>query len=236
MERAIRIECYQTLANYRKPNSFMLKETFPLPPYSTVSGMVHAACGFQEYHPMKISIQGRNAGTVSELYTRYTFSSGAKYEEGRHSLRIKEKEQDYGIFKGIANVELVCENRMVLHIVPEEEDFDLIYQSLKYPLRYLSLGRHEDVLDIQKIEIVNLRTEEEWKTRNDIYFPVERKSQIGTKTTTVYMLTRGKYTITKDGYRRWDTLTGRIRVFYYPSGELVEDACVDEYDDVVVLV
>ena len=35
------------------------------------------------------------------------------------------------IFRGIANVELICENRMVIHIVPDEEDFDTVYQSLK---------------------------------------------------------------------------------------------------------
>lgn len=49
MERAIRVQCYQTLANYRKPSSFIIKETYPLPPYSTVLGMIHAICGFTDY-------------------------------------------------------------------------------------------------------------------------------------------------------------------------------------------
>ena len=44
MEKAIRLQCFQNLANYRKPSSFIIKETFPLPPYSTVLGMIHAAC------------------------------------------------------------------------------------------------------------------------------------------------------------------------------------------------
>ena len=55
--RAIRIQCFQNLVNYRKPTSFLIKETYPLPPYSTVIGMVHAACGFEQYHPMQVSIQ-----------------------------------------------------------------------------------------------------------------------------------------------------------------------------------
>lgn len=58
------------------------------------------------------------------------FSSGAKFEEGRHQICIEDDEK-YGIFRGIANVELICENRMVIHIVPDEEDFDTVYQSLK---------------------------------------------------------------------------------------------------------
>ena len=74
MERAIRVKCFQNLVNYKKPSSFIIKETFPLPPYSTVLGMIHAACGYTEFHPMKLCIQGTNSGTVSELYTRYSFS------------------------------------------------------------------------------------------------------------------------------------------------------------------
>ena len=55
MERAIRIKCFQNLVNYKKPSSFIIKETFPLPPYSTVLGMIHAACGYTEFHPMSFA-------------------------------------------------------------------------------------------------------------------------------------------------------------------------------------
>lgn len=160
MEKAIRLQCFQNLVNYRKPSSFIIKETFPLPPYSTVLGMIHAACGYTEFHPMKLCIQGTNCGTVSELYTRYSFSSGAKFEEGRHQICIEDDEK-YGIFRGIANVELICENRMVIHIVPDEEDFDTVYQSLKNPPQYLALGRYEDLLDIERVDIVRIHPENE---------------------------------------------------------------------------
>ena len=53
MHRAIRLDCFQNLVNYRKPSSFIIKETYPLPPYSTVSGMIHAACGFKELELME---------------------------------------------------------------------------------------------------------------------------------------------------------------------------------------
>ena len=150
ISRAIRLQCYQTLANYRKPSSFIIKETYPLPPYSTVSGMVHAICGFTELHRLRISIQGCNQGTVSELYTRYSFNAGSKYEAGRHQICVKDKDKEYGVFKGIANVELVCENRMIIHIAPEnDEDFDIIYKSLLSPKKYPALGRYEDLLDIE---------------------------------------------------------------------------------------
>lgn len=233
MEKAIRVQCFQNLVNYRKPSSFITKETFPLPPYSTVLGMIHAACGFQEYHPMKLSIQGENKGTISELYTRYSFSAGTKYEEGRHQICVHD-DKDYGIFKGIANVELVCENQMVFHIVPEEKDFEIVYYSLKYPKKYLSLGRYEDLLDIQSVDIVNLTLEEEGDTTMDIYIPIEwfeENSETYSDTKwigTYYNLTK-EYEITKQGLRRWKKDGGRVRALYFPRGYTLENVYMDDY-------
>lgn len=244
MERAIRLQCFQNLVNYRKPTSFIIKETFPLPPYSTVLGMIHAACGYKEFHPMKLGIQGTNSGTVSELYTRYSFSAGGKFEKGRHQICINDNGREYGIYKGIANVELICENRMVIHIVPNEEDFDTIYQSLKYPSRYLSLGRYEDLLDIERIDIVNVHKEDELDVIRDMYIPVEEEWKSAEDRivvpkqgiTTVYNLTR-EYTISKQGFRRWKKDGGRVRTYYCLRGvTLRTGAYVDDYEEDVAVV
>ncbi|EAG4466433.1 CRISPR-associated protein Cas5, partial [Listeria monocytogenes] len=63
MVRAIRVRIHQDSANYKKKMSFQLKESFPLPPFSTVIGMVHVACGFDSYHEMDISVQGNYFNT-----------------------------------------------------------------------------------------------------------------------------------------------------------------------------
>ena len=192
MVKAIRLQCYQNLANYRKPSSFIIKETYPLPPYSTVSGMIHAACGFKELHRMKLSIQGTNRGTISEVYTRYSFSAGAKYEEGRHQICLKDGE-NYGIYKGVANAELVCENNMIIHILPErEEDMDVIYDGLSNPLMYLSLGRYEDIIDIRSVDIVSLCEQNDVETKHNIYVPVSymRKQGYENINATVYKIGR----------------------------------------------
>ena len=194
MERAIRIKCFQNLVNYKKPSSFIIKETFPLPPYSTVLGMIHAACDYTEFHPMKLCIQGTNSGTVSELYTRYSFSAGTKYKEGRHQICVEDGDK-YGIFRGIANVELVCDNDMVIHVIPEEDDFEKVYNSLKYPPRYLSLGRYEDLLDIERVDIVNIHQEDEVAIKRDMYIPVNYGIDLGDKRGTIYNLTK-EYEIT----------------------------------------
>lgn len=255
MQKAIRIECFQNLVNYRKPSSFIIKESYPLPPYSTVLGMVHAVCGYPkgDFHPMKLSIQGTNAGSVSELYTRYSFNMNQTYENGRHQICIQELDRTYGVFKGIAHVELICRNEMILHIIPLEKDFDTVYQCLKNPLVYPALGRHEDLLDIQNVEIVELREEKEAIANKDIYIPVNMtnyiyeedtnkdlptsmhtSANIRNKSVTVYTLTK-EYEITKQGMRRWKKEGGKIKVHYFPHGEVVENILVDTYGDVVAL-
>ena len=235
MERAIRVKCFQNLVNYKKPSSFIIKETFPLPPYSTVLGMIHAACGYTEFHPMKLCIQGTNSGTVSELYTRYSFSAGTKYEEGRHQICVEDGER-YGIFRGIANVELVCDNDMVIHVIPEEDDFEKVYNSLKYPPKYLSLGRYEDLLDIERVDIVNIHQEDEVEIKRDMYIPVSYGIELGDRRGTIYNLTK-EYEITKQGLRRWKKENGRVKA-YYCSGEVVidEGAYVDDFEKDAALI
>lgn len=234
MEKAIRLQCFQNLVNYKKPSSFIIKETFPLPPYSTVLGMIHAACGFTTFHSMRLSIQGTNQGTVSELYTRYSFSPGGKYEEGRHQICIEDGEK-YGIFKGIANVELVCENKMVIHIIPEEEDFNIVYESLKNPPKYLSLGRYEDILDIERIDIVSIHLEESVTARRNIYVPVDSEISGGEYGTTIYNLTK-EFEITKQGMRRWKKENGRVRAYYFPKDQSLDMAYVDDFEEDAAIV
>lgn len=237
MERAIRIDCFQNLVNYRKPGSFVIKESFPLPPYSTVIGMIHRICGFAsgDYHPMKVSVQGQNTGSVSELYTRYAFSFDTKYESGRHNLCIEDDGKRYGAFKGIGYVELICNNKMVIHIVPQEEDFDFILEKLNQPDLYPSLGRHEDLLDIMSVKIVNLMMEDdEVACKNNIYIPIESKMDMGNRSATIYTLTK-EYEITKQGMRRWKPEGGRIQSFYMPANTWFEDVLVDDCGDVVAL-
>ncbi len=70
-------------------------------------------------------------------------------------------------------MELICENHLVIHIVPNEEDFMTVYHALKNPPQYLSLGRYEDLLDIERVDIVEIHREDEVDLKRDMYIPVE---------------------------------------------------------------
>ena len=124
---------------------------------------------------------------------------------------------------------------MVIHVVPEEADFETVAQSLKYPKKYLSLGRYEDILDIEKVDIVNIRMEKGAIARRNMYIPVDMKTSwgenlIGESHTTVYNLTK-EFEITKEGLRRWKKENGRVRVYYYPAGRAVDESYVDDMED-----
>ncbi|WP_286946676.1 CRISPR-associated protein Cas5 [Acetobacterium sp. UBA5834] len=71
--KALRIRLQQSSANYRKEESDTNKMTYPLPPFSTVIGALHDACGYREYHPMDLSIQGKYESMHREPYTDHCF-------------------------------------------------------------------------------------------------------------------------------------------------------------------
>ncbi|MFD2616044.1 type I-B CRISPR-associated protein Cas5b [Terrilactibacillus laevilacticus] len=151
--KAIKVRLWQDLVNYKKPTSFQLKETYPLPPYSTVIGMVHNLCQYQTYHAMKISIQGKNFSKVNDLYTRYEFKNGMTYDSKRHQLKVG----DYGVGKGISTTELLVDVKLTLHIIPEDQSIvDEIYNAFLHPWEYPSLGRREDIAIIDKVKVVEV--------------------------------------------------------------------------------
>ncbi|SCX63493.1 type I-B CRISPR-associated protein Cas5b [Lysinibacillus fusiformis] len=222
--KGIRIEAYQNLVNYRKPTSFQLKESYPLPPYSTVIGMVHAACGFTSYVPMQVSIQGKYHSKVNDLWTRYEFA-GSTFEEGRHQLKVELTEgKAHGITRGVSTTELLVDVELVLHIVPEDESYiPIIVDALKSPVEYLSLGRREDLLQInvvKEVEIVEEFTDSDTGVLYDIYLPqhLTIDEKIYRKLGTTYRLNKvyEQLEISKGKkIRQWQ----KVNVFHVPASE-----------------
>lgn len=220
--KVIRITIKQNLANYRKPLNYQIKESYPLPPYSTIIGMIHKACGFTEYHPMKISIQGNTNRSISDIYTKYSFSKGAKFEEGRHTLRIPSKNKTYGVIKGIGNIELIQDINLTIHIYPiNEDEISFIYEKLLKPDTYLALGRHEDLIDIQEVKIVECLEEDMVGTKNPIYVPVELVND----GKTIYSLPKEFYIDEETGLRRFKK---PIKVYLLNEGEIIKRTYIDE--------
>lgn len=89
------------------------------------------------------------------------------------------------------------------------------------------------MLDIESVDIVNIHQEEEAEPKMDIYIPWlvilkndNKKDKI--RASTIYTLTK-EYEIIK-GVRRWKKDGGKVKAYYFPKGETVLNACVDDYE------
>ncbi len=152
-KKAIRLKLYQNMVNYKKPTSFQLKETYPLPPYSTIIGMVHNLCDYKEYKEMEVSVQGKYHSKVNDLYTRYEFKNGMKFDPKRHQLQVGE----FGVSRGVSTVELLVDVELLIHIIPKDQRLvKEIEEAFLYPREYPSLGRREDLVVINEVKVVDV--------------------------------------------------------------------------------
>lgn len=244
--KAIRIKLTQDMVNYKKPTSFQLKETYPLPPPSTVIGMTHYLCDFTEYNEMDVSIQGKYHSKVNDLYTRYEFKNGMKYSKTRHQLEA----EGCGISRGISTAELLTDVELLLHIVPKDQSLiEKIEKAFLYPREYPSLGRREDLAFIEEVKVVNINEEEldeevDIKNEYSAYIPVDLigkdnieiardKVSAGTR----YKLTRD-YILVEKGtkrypkvYREWN----KVDVLYASKIQVLDETIIklDEDDNIV---
>lgn len=81
-ESILRLKLSQNVANYRKPESAENKMTYPLPPFSTIIGAIHSACGYTEYHQMDISVQGDFQTLKDRVYTNHCFLNSTQDDRG----------------------------------------------------------------------------------------------------------------------------------------------------------
>ena len=256
--KAIRLKIFQNLVNYKLPASFQLKETYPLPPYSTVIGMVHNACEFTEYVPMKVSVQGKYHSIVSEVYYSYSFAP-ERLDKDRLknyvTITKNSNEKQTGVYKSPLHQNLLSEVELLIHIVPENQELvEEICEKLTYPHEYLSLGRREDLIvfgELPKIvEVEETELEEDLSIKNSYsaYIPIEilkeEAVKIGSKegvkiSGTVYKLTKD-YEIKNYGtakspknFRVWN----KIKVVYGSdiTGLEEENVYVDEDKNLVFL-
>ncbi len=231
VKRGIRILAHQDMVSYRRVGALAYRETYPLPPYSTVIGMVHAACGFTSYHPMDVSVQGHVFSTVCDMSTHYNLNQQMKYDASRHQVQVTTKDgSSYGVNRGTMNTELLTDVHLLLHIVPEKEDFDRVLEGLKNPKHFLSLGRYEDLLRIDRVEETDitpivLEEDEDSLPQTNLYqgyVPLDA-IQKGIAQGTHYLLNKS-FTI-ENGFRRWtkkvDTVlaSATVDALYDEEGE-----------------
>lgn len=238
--KGIKLTIHQDMVNYRKPTSYQLRETYPLPPLSTVIGMVHYLCEYQQYEPMDVSIQGAYFSKTNDFFTRYEFKNGNKFEKGRHNLNVN----DFGISRGIGYTELLVDVSLVLHVVPKDQTkVNEIYAALSQPREFPNLGRREDLADFQKVQLVEiteqtLEDDQEYRKGNwGAYLPVDWIEEKGSldqgmlQTGTRYLLPK-VYELVNFGTKK----APKIRRNWIERKEVIYTSSFDVFSDEKVLI
>jgi len=221
MDKAIKLKIYQDLANYKTPTSYQLRESYPLPPFSTVIGMVHKACGFTQYVPMSIGIQGEYFSKINNYQIMYYFHPTAKYEEVRHQMWVECSSLDrkIGINRSPAVLELLVDVRLIIHIKMKDAGrLEEVIEKLKRPDEYISLGRREDLAYIEDVKLVDVEEtdlEKDYVLPTNFYIPAQMKKE-GQMSGTLYNL-NVTYKVDKNGFRKWN----REQVFYASRNSLL---------------
>lgn len=148
--KIIKIKTFQEKAVFRVPYSMEVIETYPLPPYSTVLGLVHNVLSSSTtINDINISVQGKYENLIREYVSYY------KYEEGKNDGKR------YPII-----ITSLIELELIIHIkMPNEELHKKLFESFLNPPYFLYLGRPEDLIieikvcECEEIELDPLKTE-----------------------------------------------------------------------------
>lgn len=134
----LKMKLFQETACYKKPFAFKVAETYPLPPYSTVIGMLHKILQAKpgEYFPMSISIQGRYESIFSNYQTLRMF-------KGKNQVTSMPR-----------NVHQLLNVELIIHVQAEDEIIDKLYQNVIQGKESFTLGRNEDLVRVDEIKII----------------------------------------------------------------------------------
>ncbi|MCM3715949.1 type I-B CRISPR-associated protein Cas5b [Alkalihalobacillus oceani] len=159
--KVLRLKLYQQTACYKKPFAFKVSETYPLPPYSTVKGMLHAVLNATSLIPMKLSIQGSYDTLLTDYQTHYFFKSD---KTDKFTLTAEGLGFDRGLEGDITTMpiymHLLYDVTLLIHVKATEAVLQRLQEQLLSATTHLSLGRWEDLVRIDECELVEAVAEE----------------------------------------------------------------------------
>lgn len=204
----LRIKIFQPKACYTTPLSAKGIETFPLPPYSTLRGMVYNAMGrkYRVEDEIEFSIQGKYSAIYRDYWNAVKFG-----QNGREKKPIQ--------VPTLHNVELLT------HI--KSNILDEIEEAMKKPNMYLALGRADDLIQIVECKRVSLEERDlrDFHSRPLIshyssYIPIEKANELGIRG--IFYRLNYFYQI-RENYR---VFVQTKDVFYVGAPYIIEDGTI----------
>lgn len=156
--------------------------TYPLPPYSTVIGMVHAICGWDTYHELKVSVAGNGIMSNEEVEKVWKGGQiGTETEEFKKRFPVRFPTGDGRVVGWVSTISyrnMITDLDLRLHIVgKDEEENKEIYKNMLMPKIYPSLGRYGDLIRIDDVQEVEIEGNKDVVLDMDAYVPVTPENE-----------------------------------------------------------
>lgn len=202
--KLLKIKIFQETACYLKPFAFKVGETYPLVPFSTIKGMLHAVLQAKEYIPMKISIQGQYESIFIDYQKKYMY----KKREVPALLITSGLEETVEFDTKLVTTmpmyqHLLFNVEHVIHVEAEDAVLEQLHHNLHHLDTTLSLGRWEDLVRIDEVEFTETATGKVNATRFTQYIPSEQKEDYELGLNNPFYRLPRKYEIVR-GRRQWD--------------------------------
>jgi len=223
--KALRIKAYQETACYKRPFATKVTETYPLPPYSTVKGMLHKVLDAEQLIPFSLSIQG----DYETLIVDYRKTYFVKKNTVNMPIIFDGLAVDAPTFSDMTSMPLYTHMLynvdLVFHVTAEEPILEELYLKFKHLDFHPSLGRHEDLLRIDEVKMVELQELDllaEAELKHSMYIPAAKVDETELSSGVPYVL-NWTYNV-KNGIRDWH----KIPVVYFEKGKLINDDLMDD--------
>ncbi|MBV4417621.1 type I-B CRISPR-associated protein Cas5b [Clostridium tyrobutyricum] len=158
-KKVLKFNIFQESACYKKPFSFKAAETYPLPPYSTIKGLMHKVIDADRPYPMEVSVQGSYESKFNSFQTIYFYKSK-------------------NITTMPMNIHQLFNVKLIIHVSAEEKLLEKIYYGFQNLNEVVSLGRREDLARLDNVEFtwakqvdIDDDDNEAVSIKNPIYIP-----------------------------------------------------------------
>lgn len=208
--KILKMKLFQESACYKKPFAFKVAETYPLPPYSTVIGMLHKILQAKsgEYFDMNISIQG----DYESIFSNY------------QNLRMYKGQGE--VTSMPRNVHQLLNVRIVIHVQAEDEIIEKLYHNIITGKESFTLGRNEDLVRVDEIKQVKAEKKASFEMNRNAYVPLSLNDE---NTFGIHYRLNSVYTIDENALRKWQKVD--VNYIEADSNTFLRDIYQDEEGD-----
>lgn len=221
----MRIKAFQETTCYTKPFANKVTETYPIPPYATVKGLIHAVMDAKDLIPFSLSIQGDYESIIIDYRKTYFVQK----REFNMPIILDGLDIDTPSFTSMSSMPLYTHMlynvELVIHVQAEEYILQTMYHAFKNSDSHLSLGRHEDLLRIDEVKVMNIAELDLFEgahLQHSMYIPTSIIEENEQSRGVPYLL-NWTYQI-KNGIREWH----RIPTSFFTRGTLIDEDLIRE--------